>query len=101
VCSSRWAHSGGSYVINPLGETIATVPDWQEGIAVADLDLSLIDIGRLIWNPFGDDLREDLFGPALEESPLAELVEGGGVGGQVAAPAAARFLRALATAGLR
>lgn len=72
---SRWAHSGGSYIINPLGETIAAVPDWEEGIAVADLDLSLIEVGRLIWNPFGDDLREDLFGAGQEEAPLAEVLE--------------------------
>jgi predicted amidohydrolase len=59
---SRWAHSGGSYIINPLGETVAEVADYQEGIAIADVDLSLIDAGRLIWNAFGDDLREDVFG---------------------------------------
>jgi nitrilase len=70
---SRWAHSGGSYIIDPLGETIASVPDWEEGIAVADLDLSLIDAGRLIWNPFGDDLREDLFGAGLDEDALVDL----------------------------
>jgi predicted amidohydrolase len=58
---SRWAHSGGSYIIDPLGRTVAQVPDYEEGIAVADVDLSLIDAGRLIWNHFGDDSREDLF----------------------------------------
>lgn len=61
---SRWAHSGGSYIINPLGETVASIPDYEEGIAVADADLSLIELSRLIWNPFGDDLRQDVFGPA-------------------------------------
>jgi hypothetical protein len=50
-------------VIDPLGRTVAQVPDYEEGIAVADVDLSLIDMARLIWNPFGDDLRDDLFGP--------------------------------------
>jgi len=60
---SRWAHSGGSYVIDPLGRTVAQVPDYEEGLAVADVDLSLIETARLIWNPFGDDVRDDLFGP--------------------------------------
>lgn len=60
---SRWAHSGGSYIINPLGETVAQVPDYEEGIAVADADLSLIDVARLVWNHFGDDVRDDVFGP--------------------------------------
>lgn len=59
---SRWAHSGGTYVINPLGQTVAQVPDYEEGIAVADCDLSLIETNRLIWNQFGDDARDDLFG---------------------------------------
>jgi nitrilase len=74
---SRWAHSGGSYVIDPLGATLATVPDYEEGIAVADLDLSLIEAGRLIWNPFGDDVRDDLFGgePPDEVTGLFELVD--------------------------
>jgi nitrilase len=58
---SRWAHSGGSYIVDPLGGTLAAVPDYEEGIAVAELDLSLIEAGRLIWNPFGDDARDDLF----------------------------------------
>jgi nitrilase len=60
---SRWAHSGGSYVIDPLGRTVAQVPDYEEGLAIADVDLSLIDTARLIWHPFGDDVRDDLFGP--------------------------------------
>lgn len=58
---SNWAHSGGSYIVDPLGRLLASVPDWEEGVAVADCDLSTIDVGRLVWNPFGDDLREDLF----------------------------------------
>jgi nitrilase len=90
---SNWCHSGGSYIVDPLGRTLASVPDWEEGIAIADCDLSAIDVGRLVWNPFGDDLRADLFGgsgapgaeavppvtpaEALEEEPL-ELVEEAG-----------------------
>jgi nitrilase len=82
---SRWAHSGGSYIINPLGDTIAQVADYEEGIAIADIDLSLIDAGRLIWNPYGDDLREDVFGtmpsaaapagPPSERPPVPDGVE--------------------------
>jgi nitrilase len=69
---SWWSHSGGSYIIDPFGRTIASVPDWEEGIAVADCDLSLIDDARLIWNAFSDDAREDLFGPGpLTEAPPA------------------------------
>jgi nitrilase len=68
---SRWAHSGGSYIINPIGETIASVADYEEGIAIADVDLALIDTARLIWNHFGDDERLDLFGPAGGTQPLA------------------------------
>ena len=60
---SRWAHSGGSYVIDPLGRTVAQVPDYEEGLALADVDLALIDAARLIWHPFGDDVRDDLFEP--------------------------------------
>ncbi len=56
-----WSHSGGSYIIDPLGNTLATVPDWEEGIAVADLDLGLIDEARLVWNQLGEDMRDDLF----------------------------------------
>jgi nitrilase len=58
---SNWAHSGGSHIIDPLGRTLASVPDWEEGVAIADCDLAHIDVGRLVWNPFGDDLRDDLF----------------------------------------
>jgi predicted amidohydrolase len=68
---SRWAHSGGSYIINPLGETVATVPDFEEGIAVAEVDLGMIDAGRLIWNQLGEDGRDDLFaGGAAVGDPL-------------------------------
>lgn len=69
---SNWSHSGGSMIIDPLGRTLARVPDWEEGIAVADCDLSTIDVGRLIWNPFGDDLRSDVF-PALATQQPAPL----------------------------
>jgi predicted amidohydrolase len=69
---SLWAHSGGSYVIDPLGRTVAQVPNYEEGLALADVDLSLIDTARLIWHPFGDDVRDDLFGPgALPFGPAA------------------------------
>ena len=62
---SQWVHSGGSYIIDPLGQTVASVPDYEEGIAVAEADLNLIDEGRYIWNPYGDDLRSDLFGSPI------------------------------------
>ncbi|MCW3016265.1 MAG: Nitrilase/cyanide hydratase and apolipoprotein N-acyltransferase [Solirubrobacterales bacterium] len=65
----QWSHSGGSYIIDPFGRTLASVPDWEEGIAVADLDLELITTGRLIWNHLGDDMRDDLFTGALGELP--------------------------------
>ena len=67
---SRWAHSGGSYVIDPLGQTVAEVADYEEGIALADVDLSMIDTGRLIWNHFGDDARDDLFGTGSDAGLL-------------------------------
>jgi len=57
----QWSHSGGSYIIDPLGNTLARVPDWEEGIAIADLDLGLIAEARLVWNHLGDDMRDDLF----------------------------------------
>jgi nitrilase len=60
---TNWSHSGGSYIIDPSGETIASVPDWEEGIAIADCDLSQIDTARLVWNAFSDDARDDLFAP--------------------------------------
>jgi nitrilase len=56
-----WSHSGGSYIIDPQGKTLAEVPDWEEGIAIADLDLEAITDARLIWNHLGDDMRDDLF----------------------------------------
>ncbi|HEY8582646.1 MAG TPA: nitrilase-related carbon-nitrogen hydrolase [Capillimicrobium sp.] len=62
---SNWSHSGGSYIINPFGETIASVPDWEEGIAIADCDLQDIDRARLVWNAFSDDARDDLFEPPV------------------------------------
>lgn len=58
---SHWSHSGGTYIVDPLGNTLASVPDWQEGIAIADLDLELIASARLVWNHLGDDMRDDLF----------------------------------------
>jgi hypothetical protein len=70
---SWWSHSGGSYIIDPLGRTIASVPDWEEGIAVADCDLSLIDDARLVWNAFSDDARDDLFGPGPVGDPVSAL----------------------------
>jgi predicted amidohydrolase len=66
----RWSHSGGSYLIDPLGRTLASVPDWEEGIAVADFDLGLIEEARLVWNHLGDDMRDDLFAAAT--APAAE-----------------------------
>ncbi len=56
-----WSHSGGSYLIDPLGNLLASVPDYEEGIAVADFDLDLITSARLVWNHLGDDTRDDLF----------------------------------------
>ena len=70
---SWWSHSGGSYIIDPLGRTVASVPDWEEGIAVADCDLSLIDDARLVWNAFSDDARDDLFGPGPVGDPVSAL----------------------------
>jgi predicted amidohydrolase len=70
---SWWSHSGGSYIIDPLGRTIASVPDWEEGIAVADCDLSLIDDARLVWNAYSDDARDDLFGPGPVGDPVSAL----------------------------
>jgi predicted amidohydrolase len=67
---SWWSHSGGSYIIDPFGRTIASVPDWEEGIAIANCDLSLIDDARLIWNAYSDDAREDLFGPGPAGVPV-------------------------------
>jgi hypothetical protein len=46
------------------------VPDWEEGIAIANCDLSLIDDARLIWNAYSDDAREDLFGPGPAGVPV-------------------------------
>lgn len=63
-----WSHSGGSYIIDPFGRTLASVPDWEEGVAIADLDLGHIDDARMIWNPMGDDLRDDLFGGPRTEA---------------------------------
>lgn len=63
--ASRWSHSGGSYMIDPLGRTLASAPDYEEAVLVADLDPSLIEAGRMIWNPVGEDARVDLFGGAL------------------------------------
>lgn len=61
---SHWAHSGGTYVVDPTGRLLASVPDWEEGIAIADVDLDVITTSRLIWNPLGDDTRDDLFASA-------------------------------------
>jgi predicted amidohydrolase len=69
---SRWAHSGGSYIIDPSGRTVAQVPDYEEGVAIADVDLSLIESGRLIWNHFGDDERTDLFGTQVAVGEIAD-----------------------------
>lgn len=63
----HWSHSGGSYLIDPLGKLLASVPDWEEGVALADCDLNLITSARLVWNHLGDDARDDLFAPALQE----------------------------------
>ncbi|MCF8033184.1 MAG: carbon-nitrogen hydrolase family protein [Desulfarculaceae bacterium] len=52
---------GGSAIIDPEGNTVASVPDAQEGVALAEMDLSLSRNKRLVKVPgeYEIDLWED------------------------------------------
>ena len=58
---SSWYHSGASFIMSPSMEILAKVDLHKEGIAVADLDLSLLDTARIEWNPYGKEARDEIF----------------------------------------
>jgi nitrilase len=62
---------GGSAIYGPLGERLAG-PLWdQEGILVADLDLSAVPRARFDFDVTGHYARPDLFDLAVDERPRA------------------------------
>lgn len=56
-----WHHMGCTMIVAPNFRVLAEVPPYEEGIAVADLDLELIGVARLDFNPYGKESRDDLF----------------------------------------
>jgi aliphatic nitrilase len=55
-----WYHMGFSAVVNPFAEIIAEVADHEEGVAVAEIDLGLIEIARQDFCQFGKERHEEL-----------------------------------------
>ena len=52
---------GTSYFVNPRGETIAQASEDNDELLVAELDLSMIDQVRSVWQ-FYRDRRPDQYG---------------------------------------
>lgn len=65
VGGSARNHFGNSMVINPRGEILAEASDTQEGIALADVDLSVIKELRTLWGYYRDR-RPDRYGALLD-----------------------------------
>ena len=61
---------GGSAIISPLGEYVAGPLLGEEGILVADLDMSLIAQGKYDFDVVGHYARPDVFKLIVNEKPL-------------------------------
>jgi len=61
---------GGSAIVNPMGEYVAGPLFGEEGILVADLDLSLIAQGKYDFDVVGHYARPDVFKLVVNEKPL-------------------------------
>lgn len=61
---------GGSAVVSPLGEYLAGPLFGEEGILVADLDMSLIAQGKYDFDVVGHYARPDVFKLIVNEKPL-------------------------------
>jgi N-carbamoylputrescine amidase len=57
---------GTSYFVNPRGETIAQASEDRDELLVADLDLSMIDQVRSVWQ-FYRDRRPEAYGEIVEQ----------------------------------
>lgn len=60
---------GGSAIVSPLGEVLAGPLFGEEGILVADLDLSLIAQGKFDLDVVGHYARPDVFRLIVNERP--------------------------------
>jgi N-carbamoylputrescine amidase len=58
-------HHGDSLIVNPRGEILAQASATEEGLVVADVDLSVIPELRALWGYYRDR-RPDLYGPVVE-----------------------------------
>lgn len=59
---------GNSYFVNPRGEFLAEASEDTDELVVADLDLSLIEEVRRVWQ-FFRDRRPETYGPLVEPGP--------------------------------
>jgi N-carbamoylputrescine amidase len=57
---------GTSYFVNPRGETIAQASEDHDELLVSDLDLSLIDQVRSVWQ-FYRDRRPEAYGEIVQQ----------------------------------
>ena len=60
---------GGSVIISPLGKVLAGPLFGEEGILVADLDMSEIGRGKLDFDAVGHYARPDVFQLHIDEAP--------------------------------
>jgi N-carbamoylputrescine amidase len=55
---------GQSYFCNPRGKIVAKAPRDRDAVVTADLDLSMIEEVRAVWQ-FFRDRRPDAYGPLV------------------------------------
>ena len=67
--------SGGSIIVNPLGEVLAG-PLWgEEGILTADMDLDMVVKSKLDFDPIGHYNRPDIFEFKVNNQPPIKKLE--------------------------
>lgn len=64
VGGSSRDHHGDSLICSPRGEVLAQASATEEGLVIADVDLSVIPELRALWGYYRDR-RPDLYGPVV------------------------------------